>query len=273
MLETGVISKGQADLLRPMVSAMRVYTKNKIDEILDTNRRYRVLPGENPINTFARGTKKTDQQILKEIAKAAKAAEKEATRLLELGGSGNRTRANQLRITRKALHDIMHELWENQGMLTIFGESEAARLAEASMSELEDKLWRKYGKGDGIRKSLQLQARAGVDSYVSRHENLIQLSRRVYKNRDLALNRIDAIINQGLLQGKSAREIAADVARFINPNVPGGVRSAAMRLARTEINNAFHFTSIRYTREMPWGLEYSAKGMFLESLIRTACAL
>lgn len=257
MVATGVLTKGQADIMRPMVSAIRTYTKDKIDEILDQTRRYRVLPGEKPIQTYARGTRKTDQQILKEIAKAAKAAEREAERLLSQGGSGNRTRANQFRVTRKALHDIMHELWENNGMLTIFGEAEAARLAQSSMNELEDKLWRRYGnQGDGIRTSLHWQARAGVDSYISRAENTLQLSRRVYRNRDLAFGRIDAIINQGLLQGKSAKEIAADVARYINPRVNGGVRYAAMRLARTEINNAFHYSSIRHTREMPWVTGY-----------------
>jgi hypothetical protein len=35
-----------------------------------------------------------------------------------------------------------------------------------------------------------------------------------------------------------------------------------MRLARTEINNAFHFTQIRYTREMPWveGYKWNLSG-------------
>lgn len=255
--DTGIITPRQAAIMRPMVSVMRTYTKGKIDEMLDTGRRYRVLPGESPIQTFARGTRKTDQQILKEIAKAAQAAGKEAEALLAEGGRGNRTRANQLRITRKALHDVMRELWENHGMLTIFGEAEAARLAQVSMAELEDRLWRKYGKaGDAYRRSLELQARAGVDSYISRHENLIQLSRRVYNNLDLAMGRVEQIINRGLLQGKSAREIASMVEQFINPRTPGGVRYAAMRLARTEINNAFHYTSIRYTREMPWVLGY-----------------
>lgn len=257
MVSVNILSPKQAAIMRPMVTIMRGLTRDKLDEILNTTRRYRVLPGESPIKTFARGTAKTDRAILAEIAKAAKEAEKEAARLLAAGGSGNRTRANQLRVTRAALHDIMHEMYQNVGTLTIFGEAEAARLAQVSMQELEQKLWRRYGNaGDGIRRSLYWQARAGVDSYISRHENLVELSSRVYKNLDLAMGRVEAIVNRGLLQGKGAREIAADVSKYINPNVPGGVRHAAMRLARTEINNAFHYTAIRYTREMPWVTGY-----------------
>lgn len=258
LLQTNVITKNQAALLRPAVSMVRNYTKDKIDELLDQSRRYRVLPGESPIQTFARGSQRTDRAILSEIARAAKKAGKTADSLLEEGGRGNRNRANQLRITRAALYDVMHEMWEGVGTLTLFGEAEAARLAQASMQELEQKLWRQYGKkdGDAIRRALYAQARAGVDSYISRHENLVELSKRVYKNRDLAMGKISQIINSGLLQGKSASEIAKDVEQYINPKVRGGVRYAAMRLARTEINNAFHFSAIRYTREMPWVTGY-----------------
>lgn len=257
LLTSKMITPNQAALLRPAVSMIRALTRDKLDELLDSSRRYRVLPGEAPIKTFARGSQRTDQAILREIARAARKAGREAEELLEEGGRGNRTRANQLRVTRAALYKTMHEMWEGVGTLTIFGEAEAARLAQASMNELEDKLWRAYGKqGDGIRRALEQQARAGVDAYISRQENIVELSNRVYRNRDLAMGKITQVINAGLLQGKSAKEIANDVEQYINPKTRGGVRYAAMRLARTEINNAFHFSAIRHTREMPWVTGY-----------------
>ena len=90
------------------------------------------------------------------------------------------------------------------------------------------------------------------DSYISREENLRGLSRLVWKNIGLYSARLDAEIAKGLLRGLSAPELAKVVRDFIHPDVRGGVNYAAMRLARTEINNAFHQTAIRYTREMPW---------------------
>lgn len=99
---------------------------------------------------------------------------------------------------------------------------------------------------------LEMAGRAGIDSYISRQENTLQLSRRVYGNMDLWTGKVDKAIKLGLLQGLSAKELADRVAPMINPNVMGGVKYASMRLGRTELANAFHLTHIRHTREMPW---------------------
>lgn len=54
---------------------------------------------------------------------------------------------------------------------------------------------------------------------------------------------VDDIVNRGLVSGWSAKELAKAVVPSISPNVPGGVSYAANRLARTEINNAYHASS------------------------------
>jgi hypothetical protein len=53
----------------------------------------------------------------------------------------------------------------------------------------------------------------------------------------------------------SAKEFAASISGLLRQGT--AVNYNAMRLARTEMNNAFHFTQIRYTREMPWVDGYS----------------
>lgn len=113
-----------------------------------------------------------------------------------------------------------------------------------------------------VQRMLMIQGKSAVDAYISRQENRIELSSRVYKNMDLFIGKVDKRINLALLKGASADELAKDISRFINPNVMGGVKYAAMRLARTELANAFHTTTIRQGREMPWvqGFQWNLSG-------------
>jgi hypothetical protein len=80
----------------------------------------------------------------------------------------------------------------------------------------------------------------------------IPLSRRVYKSGAMASGALDRQINSALARGASAKELADGVRKSINPSTLGGVSYAAMRLARSEINNAFHVMSIENAQEVPW---------------------
>ena len=154
----------------------------------------------------------------------------------------------------------MRNVAENMGPLVILGEKETASAAVRSMEYLQRELLGRMSDSD--RRSLIRSARSGLDAYVSRQENMLPLSRRVYKNYALWTNRIDREIDIALTRGLSAREFAQALQRFISPKAPGGVSYSAMRLARTEINNSFHWTAIRYTREMPWveGYQWHTSG-------------
>ena len=77
----------------------------------------------------------------------------------------------------------------------------------------------------------------------SRFINDIDLSPTVYRNAALTTGKIDTIVNDGILAGASAAEIASDVEGYINPSTPGGAKYAAQRLGRTELNNAYRTTS------------------------------
>jgi hypothetical protein len=78
------------------------------------------------------------------------------------------------------------------------------------------------------------------------------LAQRIYRNDVWLGSRIDQRINSLLAQGKTAREFAAEAVDWFNPNTPGGVRYAATRLARSEINNAFHAVSVQQAQDKPW---------------------
>lgn len=113
------------------------------------------------------------------------------------------------------------------------------------------------------RQYLEHAARVGIDSVLSKRENNIALSARVYRTRVLAQGQVDREIFRLLALGRPQREIAAAVRKFIRPDVPGGVSYAAQRLGRTEVQNAFHATQRAYAvnnpyvRAMKWELSGS----------------
>lgn len=223
-------------------------------------RRYRVQPGVAPIKLFARASRADDGEILRLLADAAREARKEALTLAGKPGIGAATRSRQYNLEARGLHSAMRAMWEGVGYLTILGERNVAEAAAESALALQRDLLRRLPPG--MEESLLWQAKAGVDAYISREENTYNLSRRVYKNLALFEGKVDHRIKLSLLQGKSATEIAADVYKFIDPKTPGGASYAAMRLARTEIQNAFHFSTIRHTRENPWvrGYKWNLSG-------------
>lgn len=254
MVSSKVISPELASYLRPAVTAGREAIRREIAAQQGTTRKYRVVSGEPPIRTFARITKDTDAQILRLLAQAAEEAGREASRLSAGERLGARARADQLRLVRRELHLTMRQMYEQIGYLTIIGEKEAARAALEAMGDLQRKVFRAKSPEDlrGLEMELRQQASRGVDSLISRRENAISLSKMLYRGGSASIATIENRVELGLLQGKSAMEIARDLKQYISPRIPGGSSYVAMRLARTEINNSFHNTSIRYTREMPW---------------------
>lgn len=102
---------------------------------------------------------------------------------------------------------------------------------------------------EGQRRSAML----GVANAISRVTKSEQpLSARVYRTRYLANNWVQRQVNSGILRNASAKEIAMSVRKSIRPSTAGGVSYASLRLARTELNNAFHATSIALSEDRPW---------------------
>ena len=102
------------------------------------------------------------------------------------------------------------------------------------------------------RQSMLETARVGMDSFLSRKVNGITLSERVYRDGLAQSAKLRDMIDSSLLRGLSVREIASQAFAFIDPLTPGGTSYAAKRLARSEINNAYHQSSIRRAQDSPW---------------------
>jgi hypothetical protein len=90
----------------------------------------------------------------------------------------------------------------------------------------------------------------------------IPLSNQVYRTESLTKGWVQGVINRAVGRGLSARELAAEVRQFIRPDVRGGVSFAAMRLARTELNNAHHAAAISSIIDKPWveGMQWTLSG-------------
>jgi hypothetical protein len=84
----------------------------------------------------------------------------------------------------------------------------------------------------------------------------------VYKTQALSTGLVHRKVQQGMILGKGAKEIAKDVSSLIKPDVAGGVSYAANRLARTELNNAFKTAQEQRYIDEPWtlGMRWNLSG-------------
>lgn len=183
-------------------------------------------------------------------------ASKDADRMLRRLNADS-MRARQLRQFQKEAEAIQRQLWADLGTVVKEGRGSAAAAAVDSSSVYDDKLFRAAGLKPKeitiIKDSLKAQARAGVTTAQARLALSQQdLSARVYKARDLMNGRVDRVINSAITRGLSADEFAKEIRPLIRSTVQGGVRNAAMRLARTELNNAFHAQQVLLATQQPW---------------------
>lgn len=118
------------------------------------------------------------------------------------------------------------------------------------------------GAAEALVRGLRAAGASGLKSDAARRARA--LSSRVYHQRALDDGRVEQIIRQGLISGLSAKELAHDVYKYVSPTAPGGSAYSAMRLARTEINNAFHERQIEGAKRpgveaVKWNLSGSHK--------------
>lgn len=159
-----------------------------------------------------------------------------------------RVRAAQLDLAR-----TQRQMWATVGSQVSVAIGDGVDAAAESVAFLNEVLMDAVGGTTAFwSQSLLAQARSGIPALLARRENGIGLSDRVYRNSVLANNRIGHIIDGQIASGASAREIANRIRQFIDPATPGGASYAAMRLGRTELNNAFHTTSKNIGASQPW---------------------
>lgn len=197
--------------------------------------------------------RRTDAEIKRLLGKAADAAASDVERLAPKG----LIRRGHFTAAYRALHRTMRILFADVGDTVRTGRLDAAEEAMVSAFEWEEPYYRAAGLSRSERSRLRASTTAMSDRNVElmlRRFNTeqIPLSAQVYRTQKLASGWVDQVVNLGLGRGLTAREIAQEVKGSIRPDVRGGVSYAAMRLGRTEVNNAFHTSSIVASADKPW---------------------
>jgi hypothetical protein len=179
-------------------------------------------------------------------------------------GVGSVVRTAQYNQSRQALLEVASEMWIDEIPRSVTQNlSTATQMAVNTNYQLLQILGRATPSYAAIlQDSMLSSARRTFQDVRSRLLNGINLSPSVFNNRALMMGKIDDIVNSGIGLGQSAREIADSVQQYINPNVMGGQRYAALRLGRTELNNAYHTTSLRSYAESPYveGVQWKLSG-------------
>lgn len=171
------------------------------------------------------------------------AAEDIRIKLMRLQGSGvgKEIRRSQLQLVLREIRKTQNELWRTDILGHIQdGRAAGMRAAQDAVEAIERVVYAslREGPAQAVLDGINASARSGIDAAVDRVPR--ELSARVYKNSALSQGLVERTIQSGLIQGLSASELASDVYHLISPRTPGGISYAARRLARTEINNAFH---------------------------------
>ena len=194
----------------------------------------------------------TDREVLRLLRDSKKRVD-EILKGLEGTSSIQRS---QLMHTKAVLLAEQSKLFERLGdkvsALRADSASRAARLKAAA----DDALLRAVGKGAQSQflyeSALQVSQRA-IDAAMARMRlSALPLSKRIYNTGVWMNGRLGRLINETLATGLDSKAFAKRARDWFSPNTPGGVRYAAMRLARTEINNAFHALSAEKYADTPW---------------------
>lgn len=160
--------------------------------------------------------------------------------------------AAQMRNALAGIEALNSDMWSEHERLIHGGMFQQAQLAADQALDLDlftgmpGSAVLQYAKGT------HWQAAQVVDDLISRNESGYVLADRIYANGLVTTKQVGSIVNKALILQTSARDLAKQVESFYRPDVPGGASYAAKRLARTEINNAHHATTIAMSADKPW---------------------
>lgn len=175
------------------------------------------------------------------------AAQDIAKRILRLGhGVGANVRRAQLQLALNEIKTRQQTTWRRDVWGNITDGRTLARIAAQEAAEtLDDVIYASVSEpvADSLTASMRVTASAGIEADAVRVPR--DLSSRVYYGEALATGQVETTIRAGIQAGLSARELSENVYQFITPTTPGGPAASALRLARTEINNAYHEQQIK----------------------------
>lgn len=187
--------------------------------------------------------------------------------LRNAGGSiSERVTLEQMKLQERGIKATLSRKFDDFEQLLQTASEEMAGIASEVISDYTDPLTDLVldpARSKQLRESEARRVVNNIQQLISRNTTAQPgLSNRVYGTRQVANGMIDKTINRALAQGMNARQFANAVRSQIDPKVKGGVSYAAMRLARTEINNASHAASVQRYKEIPFieGVDWNLSG-------------
>lgn len=210
---------------------------------------------EEHLAAYAGVQRAADREILAALRLAYRDVGRELGKLGQQRGPASLERQRLLAV-KKAILEAQAEFYDKAGDIIAKRRVEAAARAIKVSARYDEAVFARAGREDDLRalsESLEeTEARAPERMIARMTGSRLPLSERVYRTRAYTQGLLERRINSGLARGLSAQELAREVRDLVNPNTPGGVRFAALRLARTEINNAYHAMAIRAAELKPW---------------------
>jgi hypothetical protein len=201
-----------------------------------------------------------DREVLRMIRDAYKEVNVQLNELIErqkageLLGSG--VRRAQLEHTRGLLLAKQADVFDRLGEIVKARRLRAASRSAGLSADADKALLDFVGAGDTgevlKRAALAVSERQVEVAMARMGLSQLPLAKRIYNTRVWMDGRLGRLINATLASGLNAKEFAKRARDWFNPSTPGGVRYAALRLARTEINNAFHALSVQKAADTPW---------------------
>lgn len=176
-----------------------------------------------------------------------------------LARSGNAIEKAQTAVIMRNLRDSQTQLWGGVTKAT----EDAMRRTASTVAEGENLLRDTVFKGfDDMDIAMRVKADTHIQNYISHTDNGMPLSEKVYRTRAISDGLLEKEIGRSLLLGEGRGKLAKRVVGFVNPQTPGGASYASKRLARTELNSAFHYTQIDQRVGEPWtaGMKWNLSG-------------
>lgn len=210
------------------------------------------------LNRFLRVYGGANRDLYKILVEASEDAERRILLIVGKEGVGAKVEREQLISIKAVISEVLKEIFRGK-VSTLVSESrkDAAEASVRASNFWDDQILRIVVEDDRqrkvLRKSLEQTARRNIETTIMREiHGTRTLSSQVYRTEALSKDLINRKIASGIASGSSAERIAKSVKDMIRPNVTGGISYAANRLARTEINNAFHAQSIETMKDKPW---------------------
>lgn len=209
------------------------------------------------LDRYLRIQAKQDTKLRTILLSVSEHAQNEVSALEKSSTFSAGVRTAQLRLVMKVVRELHNDLFAELQPVISSGQKDAAAGAVDSFRDTDreylEAAFRETGNVDSFVEGQRRQAEIGVANAVSKLYGFEHpLSGRVYRTRSLANRWVQNTVTRQIFIGASAADIAKSVSRSIRADVPGGTGYAAMRLGRTELNNAFHTTSINLAKDRPW---------------------